>query len=219
MGRDGYPRAMMHLGRIIAGAFVLALLGGCLTVAGRAPVTRVDIVPGELALGAPGGYCVDHSRNQRGQDSVFVLLASCAAISGDPAQPRPVFPAILTATVDLQPISAESFAQIREALPEYFARADIRATLSRDGTAQSIELLTAEQTGDMFILHARDSSQDASPALAEDLWRALYLERGYLVSVTLLALSDRPISDQAARRTLAEFVSATRRANRQGETG
>jgi hypothetical protein len=121
--------------------------------------------------------------------------------------------------VDLQPISAESFAQIREALPEYFARADIRATLSRDGTAQSIELLTAEQTGDMFILHARDSSQDASPALAEDLWRALYLERGYLVSVTLLALSDRPISDQAARRTLAEFVSVTRRANRQGETG
>lgn len=181
-----------------------------------APSQQAKVADGEITIVGPPGFCVDRSSLSRTASGDFVLLASCASISGNPSARTPGKPAVLTATVSIQPVA--SIDRSFDRLAGFFKSDKGRAALARDGRASSVKILQTRNAGGAFIVKVRDSSPARARGLEPEYWRALFDLRGRIVTLSVIEFSDKPMSDAEALATLLDFINGVRLANEPQES-
>lgn len=196
----------------------LTLLAGCLEdggfALGPAPQTRMAVAGGAVTVAGPDGYCIDSGASRDARGSAFVMMASCPVVTRRADLPAPPFPALLTATVAAPQQGAGPVAGQTAALRRYFGSATGRAALARDGDPGNVDVIQMLNRDGLFVIHARDASADETGALGEEHWRAIFDAGGHVVSASVVALADRPLSDDAGLALVTEFAQAIRRATR-----
>lgn len=178
---------------------------------------QVRVSGNEVVIAGPHGFCIDPTETKDKAKSAFVLLGSCAAISNIPFKPSPEIPAILMATVSGKTDSAP-IATSMAALTAFFKSEAGRAALSRDGKAQTVEVIETLGRNGAFYIHARDSSTDTLAGAGDEYWRALFNVKGRIVSASVVGLKEKPISTAEGFETLGAFADRIKRANAQGQT-
>ena len=192
-----------------------ALLAGCVSLGGGgdAAPRAVQVTADAVTITGPDGFCVDPALTRNDGDTGFVLLGNCAAISGRARAPQPDIQAVLTAAVAERSSGGGVLTESLDELDGFFRSDAGRGLLSRSGDAESITILETRVAGEMFLLHARDTSAGAVVGVAQDYWRA-YLDLGpRLTTLSVLALADQDVSDAQALTTLVSFADAVGRAN------
>ncbi len=205
------------------GLVALIVLGGCddiLKSSAKVPPTtatapapeKVRVSGKDVVIAGPHGFCVDPTETKDSANSAFVLLGSCAAISNTSHRPNPDIPAILMATVSRKSASAP-IASSTATLARFFKSDAGRAALSRDGKAETVEVIETLGRNDVFYIHARDSSTGTLAGAGDEYWRGLFNVKGRIVSVSVVWLEDHPISTAAGFETLGEFANRIKREN------
>lgn len=210
---------------LTAGLAALMALGGCvdLNLGGGKPdsaaptVTtvapeQISVSSKEVLIAGPHGFCIDPTQTKDKRKSAFVLLGSCAAISNAAHLPEPDVPAILMATVSGETDSAPIALSI-DALTRFFKTDAGRAALSRDGKAETVEVIETLSRGGAFYIHARDTSTDTLAGAGDEYWRALFNVKGRIVSVLVVGLEDFPISKSEGFNTLGAFADRIKTMN------
>ncbi|ABD52980.1 hypothetical protein [Jannaschia sp. CCS1] len=202
--------------RLRRGALLLgpaALLAACVGLGGGDDAPReVQVTADAVTITGPRGFCVDPTAVRNTDDTGFVLLGNCAAISGSARAGQPDVPAVLTAAVSA-PSSGGGLTANLDALETFFQSDDGRALLSRSGDASTVQILDTRRQAGMFLLHARDSSAGEVVGVASDYWRA-YLDVGTrLATLSVLALEDAEVSNAQVLSTLTQFATAVQAAN------
>lgn len=209
-------RMTTTLSRLRLGAVLLlgqCLLAACVTLGGGQDAPRqVQVTADAVTITGPSGFCVDPTAVRDTGDTGFVLLGNCAAISGRARSGQPEIPAVLTAAVSA-PSAGTGLGDNQGALEAYFRSEDGRALLSRSGDAGSVQVLDIRTQADMFLLHARDTSDGAMVGVANDYWRAYMEIGGRLATLSVLVLEDSQVSDAQALATLTQFAAAVQGAN------
>ncbi|PWK61503.1 hypothetical protein [Roseicyclus mahoneyensis] len=200
--------------RVAACLFFCLALAGCGGVLGAvAPAPAEIAVTSDLiVVTGPEGYCVDPTATRNSDDTGFVLLGNCAAIANSGGAAQPAVPAVLTAAVS-EPSDGGRLADSMADLDTFFRSEDGLRLISRTGDASTVTVLDTAVEGDVFLLHASDSSAAAIDGVQGDYWRA-YLDVGNrIATLSVLALEDRALSRDDSLVTLREFISAVQAAN------
>lgn len=171
----------------------IALLAAC---EGYEPATRAApsrvLVPGNVIVTGPAGYCIDQGATRLGEGEAFVLLGSCAAITRDGAQPTPQAPAIIAVSVRSGlDVSLDDLASL-------FTPGSIPG----DG---SESVLSAERDNAVLFVKSDDG--------AGATWRALLPLDGNLISARVLSPPREPVSPESERAALGALARALRSAN------
>ena len=189
--------------------------GGNLKLALPKPAPEQVSVSGkEVVIAGPHGFCIDPTEIKDKAKSAFVLLGSCAAISNVPIKPRPEIPAILMATVSAKTDGAP-IATSMDALGRFFKSDAGRAALSRDGKAETVDVIETLGRNGAFFIHARDSSTDTLAGAGDEYWRALFNVKGRIISASVVGLEKHPITTSEGFETLGAFTDRIKRANAQ----
>ncbi len=201
--------------RISALLGLTALFAACVNLGGGSDAAprQVQVTSDAVTITGPRGFCVDPTSTRNDSDTAFVLLGNCAAISGRASATQPDIPAVLTAAVAARAAEESGLTGNLVALDAFFQSEQGRAVLSRSGNAVDVTILETRISGDMLLLHARDTGAGAVVGVAQDYWRA-YMDLGpRLATLSVLALADRDVSDEAALRVLTAFAEVVQAAN------
>ncbi|WP_428335589.1 hypothetical protein [Paenirhodobacter sp.] len=202
-------RTSSDLRAALAGALLL-VLAGC--VMPGAPATdRTTVLGGALTLAAPKGFCVDPGSRRDGKQGSFVLWGNCAAISGDPAAPKPPFHAMLSATV-----GPEAAGPVEATFPgfEKFFRTPVgRAALARSGLAEDVRVVKVTRQDNLLLLKIEDRSKATGAPVAKTYWRAITGLGGHITALSVLPLAGSSMRDADQIGLLAAFDTAIRAAN------
>lgn len=202
------------ISRLLATVLTLGL-AGC--VGGPAP-ERMAVADGRVVIAGPAGYCIDPSGSRDTASGSFVLLGSCASISGMAGAPHPQGQAILTAAVSAG-ASGAGIAGAETRLAHYFESAAGRAALSRSGRAGTVRILGHHGGHGAFFLHLRDRSAFPGRPDAPESWRVLFDLNGHIVTLSVMGLPDKPIVAARAEALLRAFMAEVRAASpKQGTT-
>jgi hypothetical protein len=178
---------------------------------GGAPAEAV-VTSDLVVITGPRGFCVDETATRAEGDTAFVLLGNCAAISGSRRADQPEVPVVLTAAIS-EASDAGSISESLGELDAYFRSEPGRALLSRTQDAGSVTVLETVTQGDMFLLHASDTSAGAMEGVSDDYWRA-YLDIGSrIATLSVLALEDRGVTRDQSLSALMAFSGAVQAAN------
>ncbi|HGG04639.1 MAG TPA: hypothetical protein ENK28_04220 [Aliiroseovarius sp.] len=161
----------------------------------------------KILVQGPDGFCVDPASRLENRQGGFVVLGSCAALSGNDQAPSPARPAVLTVSVSPMP---RDVATTTAGLQDFLATEDGQSQLVASGAA---EILSVQSSGGVQVIHARDTSPTRPAALADEYWRGFIVVRGYLLSLTVSATASSAISDQYGRQMLLAFVNSMQNAN------
>ncbi|SPH16709.1 hypothetical protein DEA8626_00220 [Defluviimonas aquaemixtae] len=167
---------------------------------------------GAVTVAGPTGYCVDKGPSRDSPTGAFVLLGTCAALTGSATTGQPTYPAILTATV-LPGAPDGAFEEHLPAMAAFFRSDPGRAALSRSGRAEDVTLSQVLSRGDVLYLRLQDRSAVAGQPVESEYWRAILQVRGRIVTLSALGLQDRPVPTQEKRRVLEAFVARVLAAN------
>lgn len=166
----------------------------------------------EVVIAGPYGFCIDPTETKDKAKSAFVVLGSCAAISNIPIKPQPNVPALLMVTVSDKTKSAP-ISDSASALEKFFKSSAGRAALSRDGKAETVEVIETLERDGAFYIHARDSSTDTLAGAGDEYWRALFNIKGRIISASVVGLKAHPFSTEAGFETLGRFADKIRTVN------
>ena len=203
--------------RALVLTFVLVTACGRLGVGpvGTPPVPAVAVTSDMVTVTGPEGFCVDPESTRDSGDTAFVLMGNCAVISGRRSAGQPSVPAVLTASLS----EADASQTLRDAIPDlsgFFSSEEGRQLLSRAGEAETVEVLDSFHQGDVFYLHARDSSASEIQNVSSDYWRS-YLDVGdRIATLTVLGREESPIPSDTGLQTLRAFTQAVQDANAVG---
>jgi hypothetical protein len=193
----------------------LPLLAGCVTGlgggTGGAPAQAV-VTSDAVVIAGPPGFCVDEGATRSEGDTAFVLLGNCAAISGSARADQPEMSVVLTAAVS-DASDAGSIAESMADLDPYFRSDEGRALLSRTQDPETVTVLETDAVGDMFILHASDTSEGAVEGVVPDYWRAYFDLGPRIATLSVLALEGEGVSREDSLAGLMEFVGTVQAAN------
>lgn len=179
---------------------------------GPPPMREIAVTSDRIVVTGPRGFCVDPSSTEESADTAFVLLGNCAVISNRRNEAQPELQAVLTASVS----EAGLGQTLRESIPEldrFFRSEEGRQLLSRGGDPDSVEVLDSFFSGDVFYLHARDSSAGEIDDVTDEYWRS-YLDVGpRIATLSVLETEATPISAEHSLETLQSFTNAVIEAN------
>lgn len=196
---------------LAAALAALAVLPGCLDFGGADDLVASAVVTrGEITIAGPRGFCVDTPTLRDGRDGGFVLLASCAALSGLPDAPRPAIPVVLSAMISATP-EAEGLAGALPDVAAYFRSPEGRASLSRTDDPDSVEVLETRVASEILFLQVRDASAADGPDIEPVYWRAILAVKGHIVTLSAMAPAGQP--GDGALVMLEAFVASVRREN------
>ncbi len=207
---------------LIAAAFLLSAcsgggLGGGLGTgiggasAVNAPLTAV-VTSDRVVVAGPEGYCVDQSSLRATDDTGFVLLGNCAAITNSRRAAQPATPSVLTAAVS-GPGDSRRIEGNLGAMDSFFRSEEGLRLLSRGQDPSSVTILDSAIEGGAFLLHARDSSEASIQGVQPEYWRA-YMDIGNrIATLSVLGLEGRELSATESQQTLRSFIQAMRSAN------
>jgi hypothetical protein len=195
---------------------LLALLPGCIGGlggggTGGAPAQAV-VTSDMLVITGPRGFCVDESATRAENDTAFVLLGNCAAISESRRADQPDVPVVLTAAIS----EASDGGSISESLGDldtYFRSEGGRALLSRSQDAESVNVIETLVEADQFLIHASDTSTGAMEGVAQDYWRAYFDMGSRIATLSVFALQGETVSREDSLGALRGFVQSVRLAN------
>lgn len=182
--------------------------GGDAQASGHAPKT-VQIMSKAFTVAGPKGFCVDDGATRETQEGAFVMLGSCAAISGNPKDAKPHQPALLTASVT--PAGAPLDADALDRMTAYFASPEGRAALARSETSGEVTVLDLARDTGLVMVHARDGAKAGD--VDGQYWRAVFEAAGHLVTITVSGYRTSPLGAEDGVRLAQEFVQAVRKAN------
>ncbi|MBK5946646.1 hypothetical protein CCR83_09425 [Rhodobacter veldkampii DSM 11550] len=196
------PRLILwpRRGRAVLAVAVLAALAAC--VATRPAPRSLTLTEAGVTIAGPRGFCIDQSQSRDGASGGFALLGSCAALASDPTAPRPAAPAVLTATVTPSDLAARPLSRSFPQMKAFFLSPAGRAALSRAGQADSVQVQAIETQGDLMLIRLTDTAAAAGARVQPESWRAVMGVNGRIVSLSVLGLASRPLS-QANQRALA----------------
>jgi hypothetical protein len=178
---------------------------------GGAPAQAV-VTSDQVVIAGPPGFCVDESATRSEGDTAFVLLGNCAAISGSRRADQPEMSVVLTAAVS----DASDEGSIVESLGEldgYFRSEAGRALLSRTQEPETVTVLETDALGDMFILHASDTSEGAVEGVVPDYWRAYFDVGRRIATLSVLAMEGEGVTREDNLAALMAFVGTVQSAN------
>ena len=176
----------------------LVALSGCQFEPGTGVARSAPVLDGAIQIGVPAGYCIDGGASREARDGAVILMGRCT----DEAK---AIPALLSVSIG-QGGSAGVMTAGGPALAAYFASAQGRATLSRDGRPSDIRVIEALSAGDAFLLHLTDRS-------IGEYWRAVIGLKGRLVTISATGTPDLPLGPADGRKVLNAAIDAMRRAN------
>jgi hypothetical protein len=177
-------------------------------VVGRAAPQSMRVAQESVAILGPSGFCIDRAASHDGDEGAFVLLASCAAISG--AGAAPASPMLLTASVAPQPGPGGRPEDRAAVLARFFASDEGRAALARDGIAGNVVIDRMFEHDGLFLIHARDRSGGLGPGLRNEYWRAIFDVNGRMVTASAVALDRLPVADETSLAMLRQFADRIR---------
>jgi hypothetical protein len=195
---------------------VLALLPGCIGGlggggTGGAPAQAV-VTSDLIVITGPRGFCVDESATRAENDTAFVLLGNCAAISESRRADQPDVPVVLTAAIS-EASDGGSISESLSDLDAYFRSEDGRALLSRTQDAESVNVIETLVEADQFLIHASDTSTGAMEGVAQDYWRAYFDMGSRIATLSVFALEGETVSREDSLGALLGFVQSVRLAN------
>ncbi len=173
------------------------------------PPETVAVAGRSVVIGGPQGYCVDEGASRLTGERPFVLLGSCASITGDRNASAPARLGVLTAVVS--PPGGPSFGETLSQLDAFFASDAGKSALARDGNAASVELFSTEVRNGAMVIHLSDTSANIVPGIATEYRRALFEVNGRLVTVSVMSFEDRPMDAAASAAALNAFIARVRR--------
>lgn len=199
-------------------ALALSVLGGlaaCAPGGTGATATRAVVVSGgAVTISGPAGYCIDRAATRDRAEGAFVLLGTCAALSGVARPGMPAAPAVLTATVRPGAPQGVPFSRSFPAMARFLRATLGRAALSRSGQAGTVSLAEVLSRGEVLYLRVRDTSAGNGQPMEPEYWRAILGLRGQIVTLSALGLRERPLPAAEKRRVLEAFVAQVQTANR-----
>ncbi|NKX44944.1 hypothetical protein [Roseicyclus persicicus] len=198
---------------VLAASLGLAGCGGGLLRGGGAEApTEVAVTTDAIVVTGPDGYCIDPTATRDTGATGFVLLGNCAAIANSRRVIQPATPAVLTAAIS-EPSSGGRLADSIAELDAFFRSDEGLTLLSRSGDPATVTILDTALDGEVFLLHAADTSEGAIDGVQADYWRA-YLDVGpRIATLSVLALEDRALSREESLATLRGFAAAVQAAN------
>ncbi len=185
----------------------LDLTAGGFGAATSAPKT-LAVAGRSVVVAGPDGYCIDRSVSKVAGKSAFVVMASCASITGVAEAGTPLFPALLTAAVTRTEVGGP-LPDAAE-LKTFVASEAGRAALARDGRAASVDILESQRNDDAFLIRLRDRSHGGVENVDEVYWRGLAVLNGQLLTISVLSFPDAPLTANQGLATLRAFLARIR---------
>ena len=181
---------------------------------GRDAPTAVLVAGGQLTIAGPRGFCIDKSASRDSAKGTFVLLGSCASLSGSTAAARPRDLAVVTVSAYPGGGAATDFAAGFPAMAKFLSSAPGRAALSRSGKAATVQILAITSRDGVMFIHAADSAPAPGQRVEADYWRALMALKGQIVTLSVLGLKSQPLAADAKLALLQSFAAKLQAANR-----
>lgn len=182
---------------VMLGLAACQMDAGALSVPGQA--RALSVLGGAMTVAAPAGYCVDKGSARSQGDGAVVLIGRCNGRSGSP-------PAVISVTIGTAG-SAGVMASGGAALAAYFQSPAGRAALSRTGQAETVQILTASETGGAFLLHVAEVNEGA-------YWRAVFGLSGRLVTLSVQGPEGAALDAAKGRQLLGAAIATLQKANR-----
>lgn len=174
------------------------------------PPSKMAVAGGQLIVSGPPGYCIDRetSRDDAGR-SALVMLSPCRGMGAGIFAPRAAHEAVMTAAVGARPMVTEP-ERILPAMQAFAATRQGRAALSRSGEAQDIHIRHMFAEGDVVYMRLTDRGRFAWGTVQPEYWRAVVPAGGRMVSLSVLALPQAPLSDRDGMALLRAFVATVK---------
>jgi len=204
-----------------AALFLTTLVAACgglgpLRPQGPPPMSQIAVTSDQVIVTGPRGFCIDPTSTEEQADTAFVLLGNCAVISERRGEAQPEVQAVLTASIS----EAGLGQSLRESIPEldrFFQSEEGRQLLSRGGDPDSVEIIDSFFQGDVYYLHARDTSAGEIEDVSEVYWRS-YLDVGpRIATLTVLETEAATDGSEHGLAALQSFTNAVIGANAERE--
>jgi hypothetical protein len=155
---------------------------------------------------------VDKDASKDGTNGAFVLLGTCEALTGSSGT-QLVAPAILTASVIPGAPDESRLSNIFPATARFFRSEPGRMALSRSGRPEDVKVAEVVSRGEVLFIRLTDVSASAGQSVEPEYWRAVLSLRGRIVTLSALALRDRPLTASVKRKVLEAFVAKMQASN------
>lgn len=170
--------------------------------------TSTIVTRGDIKVSGPRGFCIDPQTTRHGAGSAFVVMGSCAAITGTSKAPHPANNAIVTTTVSMANPSVPKINQSSAQLAQFFDSNVGHILISRDNTSDSVTIREAGANKDgAFFLYVTDTSAGAPAGASDTYWRSYFDVRNTLVTISVLSLDASPLSKKQGLALLRSFTS------------
>lgn len=196
--------------RLCLGFVAFLALSACdlVSLAGFRGETRISVTQDSVYLTGAKGFCVDRESSTLGSDKAFVVFGNCATISDNANADQPAHQALVTVTVTRPDPSVPKIAEANVALLPFFDTPVGQGLLSRDNRPDSVSVSWSRFENAAFLIHFEDKSAGKPVGTENTYWRAYLDVRNSLVTVSVLSLSDAPLSDDIGDTLLQKFVAA-----------
>lgn len=178
----------------------------------RSPATKVNLTASKVQVEGPYGFCVEPKSIKAQSTRASVLFANCAAITGSNDAPQSFSEAIVAVTATRLSAEAANAFRDTKALEDYLLSSIGRASLSRSGKADSVEILASQTTRRAVYLRMRDTSDGNSDTLTPSYWRSVFAMPQAAVSISVRGLEGGTLSSREALSLAREFTANTRSA-------
>jgi hypothetical protein len=183
----------------LAALLLCVLSAGCEPGSGLDPRPAVSVLGGAAQIGLPRGYCIDKSASRDTGKTAVVFLGRCSSS----AKTQPALISIALGEAGSAGVMTASGAE----LAKFFQSTEGRRTLSRNGRAKDVRVISAAGRENLFLLHLYD-------APVGEYWRAITAIRGRLLTITTIGSRQQPLAPAEGRKLLDATVASMQAANR-----
>ncbi len=191
----------LRFSRLTALLFCL-LAAACEPGSGLSPRPDLSVLGGTMQIGLPSGYCIDKGASRDNGRTAVAFLGRCAANAKTQ-------PALISIAIG-EPGSAGVMTAGGPELAAFFTSPRGRKTLSRNGRAKDLRVISASGGDNLLRLHLFD-------APIGEYWRAITAIRGRLVTISTIGSREQPLAPVEGRKLLDAALSRMQAANRQNQ--
>lgn len=183
----------------LAALLLCIITSACVPGDALSPPKAVPVLGGAAQIGLPRGYCIDKSASRDTGKTAVVFLGRCASN----AKTQPALISIAFGDAGSAGVMTASGAT----LAAFFQSNEGRRTLSRNGRAKDVRVISAVGRENLLLLHLYD-------APVGEYWRAVTAVRGRLLTISTIGSRQLPLAPAEGRKLLDATVASMQAANR-----
>jgi hypothetical protein len=183
----------------LAALLLCVMISACVPGDALSPPKTVAVLGGAAQIGLPRGYCIDKAASRDTGKTAVMFLGRCS--SSTKAQPALISIALGQAG------SAGVMTASGAELATFFQSNEGRRTLSRNGRAKDVRVISAAGRDNLFLLHLHD-------APVGEYWRAITAIRGRLLTISTIGSRQQPLAPAEGRKLLDATLASMQAANR-----